>query len=314
MKKHLMTLMMLCAPLFSFAQVGIGTTTPNVKSILDLSSSSQGLLIPRMTGLQKSQMELTAADVGMMVFQTDVPLPPLSATPKGMYYYDGTNWVAPVANGTANGQTIRWDGNKWISASNLFNQGSSIGIGTQSPGNQLHIHSPVAPNTRIQLTNTTTGALSTDGFMVGVNQSTGQAHLLQYENKSLWIGTSGVERMRIDSAGNIGIGRSTPTATLDVNGTVRIGAAGSILHSILKETVEVEIQPIAYGAEGMVNIPFTNTLEDASVYVSPGSAMTGLMIACARVSAPGNVEVKFMNMNPDMDEPLTLTLHVSVIQ
>ena len=32
-----------------FAQVGIGTTTPNPSSVLDVSSTTQGMLTPRMT-------------------------------------------------------------------------------------------------------------------------------------------------------------------------------------------------------------------------------------------------------------------------
>jgi hypothetical protein len=306
MKTLLFTLWALCAPVLISAQVGIGTQTPNTKSVLDLSSSSQGFLVPRLTGVQRSQMNLSAEDIGMMVFQTDAA--------KGIYYYDGSTWVTPPPGGTSNGQTMRWDGTKWTPTNNLFNQGTSIGIGTTSPNSLLHVHSLISPNTRIQFTNNTTGSTGNDGLVLGVAQPSGYACVLQNENKPIWIGTAGLERMRIDSAGNVGIGRTNPSATLDVNGSVRIGTNGSIIHNILKQTVEVEVQPLAYGAEGMVDIPFSNTLTDGSVYVSPGSTMEGLMIAYARVSSPGNIEVKFMNMNPDMEEPLNLTLHISVIQ
>lgn len=314
MKKHLFPLWMLCAPLFGYAQVGIGTTTPNLRSVLDLTSENQGFLVPRMTGLQKSMIPITAEDAGMMVYQTDTPQPPLLPTPKGLYYFDGTSWISPITNGAAAGQTLRWDGTKWTPANNLFNQGSSIGIGTQNPKNQLHIHSPISPATKIQFTNSHTGTLEGDGLVMGNLQSNGQATIVQNENRALCFGTNATERMRIDSMGNMGIGRIKPQAMLDVNGTVRIGADGTIIRGIMKETIEVEIPVIAYGAECMVNIPFDHTRENASVYVSPGSTMAGLMIAYARVNAPGNVEVKFMNMSPDMDEPMTMTLHVSVIQ
>ncbi len=314
MKRHLLMGWLLLAPLFCAAQVGIGTTTPNEKSILDLSSTSQGLLVPRMTGMQKSELDASAIDKGMVIFQTDVAQNPLPPSPKGLYYFDGDEWVAPVHNGVTNGQTLRWDGNSWVYTTNLFNQGSSIGIGTVAPKTQLHVHSNAAPTTRLQLTNSTTGLLTDDGLVVGVTLSNGYAHLLQKENKPLWFGTNGTEQMRIDSAGNVAIGRSDPAAKLDVNGTVKIGTSGTVLHGILKETFDVEIPAISAGDEEMVIIPFSGVMEGASVYASPGTTMAGLMIGYARVSSPGNIEVKFMNMDSDMDEPMAMVLHVSVIQ
>jgi hypothetical protein len=53
-----------------FAQVGIGTTTPNASSILDLTSSSQGMLTPRMTTAQRIAI-VSPAD-GLMVYDTDL--------------------------------------------------------------------------------------------------------------------------------------------------------------------------------------------------------------------------------------------------
>ena len=53
-----------------FAQVGIGTTTPNASSILDLSSSTQGLLTPRMTTAQR--ITIVAPADGLMVYDTDL--------------------------------------------------------------------------------------------------------------------------------------------------------------------------------------------------------------------------------------------------
>ena len=38
------------------AQVGIGTTNPDTSTILDIRSSTKGVLIPRMTELQKSRI------------------------------------------------------------------------------------------------------------------------------------------------------------------------------------------------------------------------------------------------------------------
>jgi microcystin-dependent protein len=69
------------APLFS--QVGIGTTTPDASAQLDISSSSKGLLTPRMTTVQRTSISNPAT--GLLVFQTDAT--------QGFYYYNGSSWT-----------------------------------------------------------------------------------------------------------------------------------------------------------------------------------------------------------------------------
>jgi hypothetical protein len=51
-----------------YAQVGIGTIAPNVSSILDVSSTSKGLLMPRLTTTERDNILLPAT--GLMIFNT----------------------------------------------------------------------------------------------------------------------------------------------------------------------------------------------------------------------------------------------------
>src|SRR6266513_2684676 len=68
----------------STGAAGIGTTTPNASSLLEIKSTSKGLLISRMT---KAQRDVIAAPAtGLLIFQTN-------STP-GFYYYAGTAWTA----------------------------------------------------------------------------------------------------------------------------------------------------------------------------------------------------------------------------
>jgi hypothetical protein len=65
------------------AQVGIGTTTPDASSALDITSTTKGLLIPRMTNAQRQAISNPAA--GLQVFVTDFD--------GGRFmFYDGTEW------------------------------------------------------------------------------------------------------------------------------------------------------------------------------------------------------------------------------
>ena len=63
---------LLAAVLFTattFAQVGIGTTTPDASSALDISTTTQGLLLPRMTAAQRDAISTPAQ--GLIIFCTN---------------------------------------------------------------------------------------------------------------------------------------------------------------------------------------------------------------------------------------------------
>jgi len=51
------------------AQVGIGTTSPDTSSILDISSTTKGVLMPRLTNVEKNAI-VTPAN-GLVIFNTD---------------------------------------------------------------------------------------------------------------------------------------------------------------------------------------------------------------------------------------------------
>jgi hypothetical protein len=75
--------------------VGIGTTTPNPASILEMQSTNQGVLVPRMTTTQRSSI---ASPVdGLMVYDTNLGC---------FYYYNGGSaaWTSLCIGGPAGPQ------------------------------------------------------------------------------------------------------------------------------------------------------------------------------------------------------------------
>ena len=80
------------------AQVGIGTVTPDASSVLDVTSTTQGVLTPRMTTTQKNA--ITSPANGLMVFDT---------TLKGFYFYDTTTslWL-PMNNVAASSDRLNF--------------------------------------------------------------------------------------------------------------------------------------------------------------------------------------------------------------
>src|SRR5690348_11733509 len=77
--------------LLSAQGVGIGTTTPAASALLDLTSTSKGVLLPRMTAAQRTA--IIAPATGLQVYQTDGT--------KGFYYFDGATWTLMNGGGTS---------------------------------------------------------------------------------------------------------------------------------------------------------------------------------------------------------------------
>jgi len=64
-------------------EVGIGTTTPSVKSVLDLTSTTKGFLPPRMTTVERDA--ITSVPAGLTVYNT---------TTNKLNFYNGSAWEA----------------------------------------------------------------------------------------------------------------------------------------------------------------------------------------------------------------------------
>jgi hypothetical protein len=113
-----------------FAQVGVNTdnSQPDPSAMLDVKGNSKGILIPRMTMIQRNAI-ITPAD-GLMVYQTDnIP---------GFYFNSGTSasplWIM-VGSGTCNWKTA--------GTNNIYYNKGMVGVGTSNPTSKLNIQSSV---------------------------------------------------------------------------------------------------------------------------------------------------------------------------
>jgi hypothetical protein len=113
-----------------------------------------------------------------------------------------------------------------------------VGVGTASPSQKLDVVSASDPRVLVRSSKS-----SADNATVAIRPTTGGSGRLDFQNSagsvraiigstdgsdSLVFNTGGpVERMRIDSAGQVGIGTPSPTALLSVNGTANKSGGGS---------------------------------------------------------------------------------------
>ncbi len=129
------------------------------------------------------------------------------------------------------------------------------------------------------------------------------------------IATNLIERVKISSGGNVGVGVFSPSRKLDVNGNVRLGQSGTTITNIIKSTVTGNIASIPAGNSATVTFTVANAAVTASVMISPGAALPdGLIIAYARVSAAGTVEVKFSNVSSSSTAAISQSFHITIVE
>ena len=145
--------------------------------------------------------------------------------------YSGTAW-APTSLAT----------NPWQSSgSDIYFNTGKVGIGTNIPNSVLHIKTSASELARFESNVASTSkwlAIYQENSRKGMLWSINDEIKLRSEGGGLAFQTGGLntDRMVITADGKTGIGDTTPDATLDVEGTVVIGAAGKVFSEIREIT------------------------------------------------------------------------------
>ena len=125
-----------------------------------------------------------------------------------------------------------------------------VGIGTNTPTSPLHLASPVS---EIRLHNTAINA----SLFITAPFNGGTGGIGTNGNYELPFYTNSIERVVIKNDGKVGVGTSSPTAKLDVNGQVKIAGgnpgAGKVLTSDTNGLASWELQPISWNIDGNAN-------------------------------------------------------------
>ena len=186
--------------------VGIGTTAP--RSILSAASATGSTLT-----LESTDTTLTTNDV---VGEIDFYANDASTNGTGVK----ANIRAYAAFATGNGINLAFgtsDGTGLASDRMVIGFNGNVGIGTSSPSVILDVQGSTVSTSRINV-------LRTGGAGVGVQiLSTGAIGGIAATNSGPFaVFTSDLERMRITSAGNVGIGTTAPLAQLNVPDSILV--------------------------------------------------------------------------------------------
>ena len=186
---------------FIIAQVAINTdgSTPNGSAMLDIKSTSKGLLTPRMTTAQRTAIVSPAT--GLVVYDTDA---------NKFFYYAVGSWIE-MGTGSAT--------NYWTLNGNNINNNNAgnVGIGTNTPAVALHINKNADELLRLQGNNPYM-QLYNSGGNIGYIQAYGQDLLVgtNFGNVTgaIRFYNNNIVNMTILPGGNVGIGTTTPTSPL----------------------------------------------------------------------------------------------------
>ena len=234
----------------SSGRVGIGTSSPSVK----LDVNGEVFVSPNTAGKNTFQLTTNASN--------DARLKMLS---------DTTTKVDIQANGTS-----------------YFN-GGNVGIGTSSPSANLEI-TQSGNNVGLLVAgggyNYTAKFESSDAeanIIIEDSNSTNDGNMIGVATNDMYFITNASERMRISSAGNVGIGTSSPASKLDINGdgtTLRLDGTANTSRTFL-------LRNVGGSAEGVIQTDGNMHLlqEDASKYMRFSTANTERM----RIDSSGNL-------------------------
>jgi hypothetical protein len=241
------------------AQVGIGTATPSSSAALDITSTTGGILVPRMTTAQRGAIATPAT--GLLVYQTDGVA--------GFYYNSGTSG-APVWTFIQNSSnaSVTLQGNTFNGASQLVQLNASTQLPALSGINLTSLNASNLASGTVGTARLGTGSANSANFLRGDGSwSTPTAgapsfSTLLLKNTSYTVlttdifvyNTAGSITYTLPSAASAGAGKIVYLMTSSVNGMTF--AAGGTDHLLVPgggSLTNVQLLSVAAVSDGVSN-------------------------------------------------------------
>lgn len=263
MKQLLFIAIATLASEFAYTQVAISnpSTNPDASAMLDIKSTTKGMLMPRMTSAQRTAIASPAT--GLMVYET---------TSNAVWVYNGTAWTQLGSGGGSS----QWTTN----GTHIYNGNTgNVGIGITAPTAKLHL---------VGLMKIDGGQIDIDDNLAKVRliyngspkgyfsltSSTGDVQIgtnvLYNDDGKLQLETKSSARLTIMPNGNIGIGTISPDTKFHVVGNI-------------KGSGRIDIDGVLETGGGL------SAIGGAGLYITGTSLLEGNLTGHGSASFSGNI-------------------------
>jgi hypothetical protein len=262
----------------SFAQsLGLNNATPHASSILDLTATDRGLLIPRMTTTQRDAISSPAN--GLMIYNTST---------NQFNFYNGSSWVVLMSGSTPYlsvdaGSTLSTSSTSDVVIADMRITASESGIYTVNFNSQVTISAAVYPTNF----STATGAsdldlIYSDIMAIPVTNTT---HPLVFGNgETLTPGVYDIAGAA-SIAGNLTLdGGDEPDALFVIRATGAFNTGAGVTVNLTNGATAKNVFWVAEGAIGLgasTTIQGTIFSHDLSVAVGTTCTVTGRLLTTA---------------------------------
>jgi hypothetical protein len=178
----------------------------------------------------------------------------------------------------------------------------NVGIGTTSPGGQLDVYTNAYKNFKVTYPSIYATQLNF-GTAAYTSYDAGSATLSLFATDasygSIALGAGGSEKMRIIANGNVGIGTTSPSAKLDINGNARVYGSNLLLDfSGNVGGIQWGLNPYIQGvANGGFEIKDYTSNVSRVVISSTGNVGIGTTSPGEKLQVAGNIAVDTLELN-----------------
>lgn len=269
--KTYITVLLLIATNQFYAQVGIGTTSPHASSMLDITSTNSGLLIPRVALTSATDVTTIPSPItSLLVYNSGFG-------PNGFYYWNGSIWVQ-----LALGSNTYWSltGNNGTNATTNF-FGTTDDIDIVFKRNNIRAGFIGNPNTGSGNKNTSFGANSLNAAGTGIRNTAIGSNVMPSNTTGQLNVSVGDQSMFLNQGGstNTAIGVGALYSNTSGNSNVAIGR-NALTSANASNNTAIGFGALRQNASGSYNLAIGNQ----AGYNETGS--NKLYIEMSTVTAP----------------------------